>query len=483
MELKIAHFYPDLMSLYGSYANVSVLRRYLEALGCTVTVQPVRPGEGADIAGADFLFMGAGTERAQRFAAGDFVQYGPTVKALAEDGCAMLFAGTAMELLGASVTDKDGETYSGIGLAAFTTVQGSRRIVGDVYGTTDLFPEAVVGFMNKCSLTHGVTTPLFSSLSLGFGNDQEGGGEGYASGNVLATHITGPVLVKNPDFLDLIIRRLFAAKGWELPEALPSFPHEREAYEVTLRELKNRIGGLVRTDGPSVRLVGDVIQPGETVVLVIPIDSSAPKGRLILPQQQAIRDILELGASALVTRETELADTLGKLKEPPALVVTDSQAFKLVDAVTPKEIPLTSFSILMARYKGFLAQAVEGVAAIDRLRDGDTVLISEGCTHHRQCEDIGTVKIPNWLRKYTGKELQIETSSGLGFPDDLSKYRLIIHCGGCMLNAREMVYRQKCAADAGIPFTNYGITIAYVNGILRRSLEIFPELLAMLPKE
>lgn len=190
-----------------------------------------------------------------------------------------------------------------------------------------------------------------------------------------------------------------------------------------------------------------------------------------------------MGASALVTRETELADTLGKLKEPPALVVTDSQAFKLVDAVTPKEIPLTSFSILMARYKGFLAQAVEGVAAIDRLQDGDTVLISEGCTHHRQCEDIGTVKIPNWLRKYTGKELQIETSSGLGFPDDLSKYRLIIHCGGCMLNAREMVYRQKCAADAGIPFTNYGITIAYVNGILRRSLGIFPELLAMLPKE
>lgn len=249
-----------------------------------------------------------------------------------------------------------------------------------------------------------------------------------------------------------------------------------------IEELKNRIGGLVRTDGPSIRLVGDIIQPGETVVLVIPIDASAPKGRLILPQQQAIRDILESGASALVTRETELADTLGKLKDPPALVVTDSQAFKLVDAVTPKEIPLTSFSILMARYKGFLAQAVEGVAAIDRLQDGDTVLISEGCTHHRQCEDIGTVKIPNWLRKYTGKDLQIETSSGLGFPDDLLKYRLIIHCGGCMLNAREMVYRQKCAADAGIPFTNYGITIAYVNGILRRSLGVFPELLAKLPK-
>lgn len=249
-----------------------------------------------------------------------------------------------------------------------------------------------------------------------------------------------------------------------------------------IEQLKDRIGGLISTDGSSIRLVGDVIHPGECIVLVIPIDSSAPKGRLILPQQQAIRDILESGASALVTRELELADTLKKLKEPPALVITDSQAFKQVDAVTPKEIPLTSFSILMARYKGFLTQAVEGVAAIDRLQEGDKVLISEGCTHHRQCEDIGTVKIPNWLRKYTGKELVFETSSGLGFPEDLSPYQLVIHCGGCMLNSREMIYRQKCAADAGVPFTNYGITIAYVNGILRRSLGIFPDLLAKLPK-
>ena len=249
-----------------------------------------------------------------------------------------------------------------------------------------------------------------------------------------------------------------------------------------IEQLKDRIGGLISTDGPSIRLVGDVIHPGECIVLVIPIDSSAPKGRLILPQQHAIRDMVKSGASTLVAPELELADTLKKLQEPPALVITDSQAFKQVDAVTPKEIPLTSFSILMARYKGFLTQAVEGVAAIDRLQEGDKVLISEGCTHHRQCEDIGTVKIPNWLRKYTGKELVFETSSGLGFPEDLSPYQLVIHCGGCMLNSREMIYRQKCAADAGVPFTNYGITIAYVNGILRRSLGIFPDLLAKLPK-
>ena len=179
MELKIIHFYPDLMSLYGSYANVSVLRRYLEALGCAVTVQAVVPGESADITGADFLFMGAGTERAQRFAAEDFARYGAAVKAAAEDGTAMLFAGTAMELLGASVTDKDGETYPGIGLASFTTVQGKRRIVGDVYGVTALFPEAVVGFMNKCGQIRGVEAPLLTGLSLGFGNEAEKGPEGF----------------------------------------------------------------------------------------------------------------------------------------------------------------------------------------------------------------------------------------------------------------------------------------------------------------
>ena len=204
MELKIIHFYPDLMSLYGSYANVSVLRRYLEALGCAVTVQAVVPGEGADITSADFLFMGAGTERAQRFAAEDFARYSAAVKAAAEDGTAMLFAGTAMELLGASVTDRDGDTYPGIGLASFTTVQGKRRIVGDVYGVTALFPEAVVGFMNKCGQIRGVEAPLLTGLSLGFGNEAEKGPEGFHWKNVFASELTGPVLVKNPRLLEAV---------------------------------------------------------------------------------------------------------------------------------------------------------------------------------------------------------------------------------------------------------------------------------------
>ena len=215
-------------------------RRYLEALGCTVTVQPVRPGEGADIAGADFLFMGAGTERAQRFAAGDFVQYGPTVKALAEDGCAMLFAGTAMELLGASVTDKDGETYSGIGLAAFTTVQGSRRIVGDVYGSTDLYPEPVVGFMNKCGETHGVGTPLLTGLTMGFGNEAEKGPEGFHWKNVFASELTGPLLVKNPRLLEAVAAAICARRGIPLPEERPAFPYAEAGYAITAEQLKLR---------------------------------------------------------------------------------------------------------------------------------------------------------------------------------------------------------------------------------------------------
>lgn len=248
-----------------------------------------------------------------------------------------------------------------------------------------------------------------------------------------------------------------------------------------IEELKERIARLVKTDTMTMQLVGDLLSPGDLVVLVVPIDASAPKGRLILPQQQAIRDILEAGAISVVTREKELALTLQKLGQTPAMVITDSQAFKVVNEVTPRSIPLTSFSILMARFKGFLETAIKGVSTIESLQDGDRILISEGCTHHRQCEDIGTVKIPNWLRKYTGKELIIETSSGREFPDDLSPYKLIIHCGGCMLNEREMLYRQKCAEDAGIPFTNYGITIAYMQGILARSVEIFPALSALLP--
>ena len=240
MELKIVHFYPDLMSLYGSYANVSVLRRYLEALGHAVTVQSAVPGESSDLTGADFLFMGAGTELAQRFAAGDFAQYGSAVKALAEEGCAMLFAGTAMELLGASVTTKDGETFNGIGLAGFTTVQGSRRIVGDVYGTTDLYPEAVVGFMNKCGATRGVETPLLTGLAMGFGNEAEKGPEGFHWKNVFASELTGPILVKNPRLLDAIAAAICARRGLPLPEEKPSFPYAEAGYAITAEQLKLR---------------------------------------------------------------------------------------------------------------------------------------------------------------------------------------------------------------------------------------------------
>ena len=246
--------------------------------------------------------------------------------------------------------------------------------------------------------------------------------------------------------------------------------------KTNINELRELIGRSVSTDGPSVRLVGDIIEPGQLVVLVIPIDESAPKGRLILPQQQAIRDILESGAFSISTRETELAELLGKMKPKPDLVITDSQAFQIVSAIVPRDIKLTSFSILMARYKGFLDTAVMGARAIDSLKDGDRVLISEGCTHHRQCGDIGTVKIPRFLKQKTGKELEIVTSSGAEFPEDLSSYSLIIHCGGCMLTSREMIYRMKCAEDAGGPFTNYGVAIAYMKGILGRSIEVFPDL-------
>ena len=213
---------------------------------------------------------------------------------------------------------------------------------------------------------------------------------------------------------------------------------------------------------------------------MVPIDSAAPKGRLILPQQQTIRDVLEAGASAVVVRETELSDTLEALGKKPRIVITDSQVFGRVSAETPADIDLTSFSILMARYKGTLLPAVSGAAAIETLEDGDRVLISEGCTHHRQCDDIGSVKLPRWLREYTGKKIEIELSSGREFPEDLSPYRLILHCGGCMLNEREMRYRQKCADDQNVPMTNYGIAIAYIHGILRRTTALLPVAAALL---
>lgn len=240
-----------------------------------------------------------------------------------------------------------------------------------------------------------------------------------------------------------------------------------------IEELKEKIANLAVTKEPESRIVGDLIKPLDFVVLVVPIDSAAPKGRLILPQQQTIRDILEEGAVSVVVREHELKETLEHLGKKPAMVITDSQAFARVSKDTPREIPLTSFSILFARYKGNLHTVVQGAEAIENLRDGDKILISEGCTHHRQCEDIGSVKIPRWLKSYTDKQLEIQLSSGMEFPEDLSEYKLIIHCGGCMLNEREMKYRLKCAKDQGVPITNYGTAIAYMQGILKRSVEIF----------
>ncbi|ERK43755.1 [FeFe] hydrogenase H-cluster maturation GTPase HydF [Eubacterium ramulus] len=241
-------------------------------------------------------------------------------------------------------------------------------------------------------------------------------------------------------------------------------------------ELKECIGKLTPNEDMTLKIVGDLLHPGDFVVLVVPIDSAAPKGRLILPQQQTIRDVLEANAAAIVVKESELKQTLEQLGKSPAMVITDSQVFEQVSEEVSEEIPLTSFSILMARYKGYLETAVNGVAAINHLKDGDKILISEGCTHHRQCDDIGTVKIPRWLKQHTGKELVIETSSGTEFPEDLTSYALVIHCGGCMLNEREVKYRMKCAEDQKVPFTNYGIAIAQMKGILKRSIELFPNL-------
>lgn len=219
------------------------------------------------------------------------------------------------------------------------------------------------------------------------------------------------------------------------------------------------------------KIVGDLIEPGDFVVLVVPIDKAAPKGRLILPQQQTIRDILDHGGISIVIRDTELADTLQSLGKRPKLVITDSQAFGKVAKILPDDIPLTSFSILFARYKGELSDLIQGAKALEQLEDGDYILMGEGCTHHRQCDDIGTVKIPRWIREYTKKEIHIETSSGTGFPEDLRKYALIVHCGGCTLNEKEMKHRQKQAKEQGVPMVNYGIAIAYMNGILKRSLK------------
>lgn len=247
-----------------------------------------------------------------------------------------------------------------------------------------------------------------------------------------------------------------------------------------IQELKELIARQAIEEENNARIIADLLQPNDLVVLVTPIDKAAPKGRLILPQQQTIRDILEVGAAALIVQDTEFKTMLGRLAEKPRMVVTDSQVFAKVAADTPADIPLTSFSILFARYKGDLEANVRGARELSQLQEGDRVLISEGCTHHRQCNDIGTVKLPNWIRQFTGKNMTYQYTSGTEFPDDLTPFRLIIHCGACMLNEREVKYRMKCAHDQGIPMTNYGVAIAYMHGILKRTLQPFPNLRALL---
>ena len=264
-----------------------------------------------------------------------------------------------------------------------------------------------------------------------------------------------------------------------IPESVPVLSVSAHTGQ-GITALKECLANLGKTQETSRKIVGDLLSPSDLAVLVVPIDKAAPKGRLILPQQQTIRDILEADAVSVVVRENGLKDTLASLGKKPRMVITDSQVFTKVSADTPEDILLTSFSILFARYKGSLETMVQGVRALDSIRKGDRILISEGCTHHRQCEDIGTVKLPKWIREYTGTEPEFVFTSGTEFPDELAGYHLIVHCGGCMLNEREMKYRMKCAQDQGIPMTNYGITIAYIHGILRRSVEPFPEIAALL---
>lgn len=258
-------------------------------------------------------------------------------------------------------------------------------------------------------------------------------------------------------------------------ERIPKTDHEiyvSAQKDIHIFELKEKLGSLAK-EGQERPLVKDLVSPGDFVLLVIPIDKAAPKGRLILPQQQVIRELLDTGAVPLAVQDDRVEDVLGRLGEKPRLVITDSQVFGKVSRAVPAAIPLTSFSILFARYKGILDGALEGAYALDSLEDGDKVLISEGCTHHRQCNDIGTVKMPRWIEKHTGKRPEFAFTSGTGFPEDLTPYRLVVHCGGCMLNEREMQWRRNQAVSQGVPMTNYGIAIAHINGILQRSLEVF----------
>ncbi|WP_196598280.1 [FeFe] hydrogenase H-cluster maturation GTPase HydF [Pectinatus frisingensis] len=239
-------------------------------------------------------------------------------------------------------------------------------------------------------------------------------------------------------------------------------------------ELKERLAHLIRCDNGKT-LLKDIVAAGDTVILVIPIDKAAPKGRLILPQQQTIRELLDIGATAVMTQDSQLSKVIAGLRKKPKMVITDSQAFANVARQTPDDVSLTSFSILFSRYKGNLLAQMQAVKLLDELQDDDKILISEGCTHHRQCDDIGTVKLPHWIKKYSGKIPQFIFSSGTQFPQDLTSYKLIIHCGGCMLNEKEMQYRLKCAGQQNIPMTNYGTAIAYMNGILKRSVQIFAD--------
>ena len=290
------------------------------------------------------------------------------------------------------------------------------------------------------------------------------------------------------ELLELIrVKNIPYILAWNKADLLETIPESQDntiyvsamtGYHI--HELKELAARTALREEQKRPLVRDLLSPGDVAVLVVPIDKAAPKGRLILPQQQTIRAILGAGASALVCRDSELTQTLERLSAPPRIVITDSQVFGKVSKLVPPTVPLTSFSILMARYKGDLPLAVSGAAAVETLRNGDKVLIAEGCTHHRQCDDIGAVKIPNWLRKYTGVEPKFVFTSGNQFPEDVSGYQLVIHCGGCMLSEREMRYRLACCQDQGIPVTNYGILIAYLNGILRRTVEPFPAVAQLL---
>ncbi len=270
------------------------------------------------------------------------------------------------------------------------------------------------------------------------------------------------IIAKNKsDLLDLV------------PEKSQNTIYVSALKGININELKDMLATLLKDAKNDKKILADIVNYGDKVILVVPIDESAPKGRLILPQQQTIRELLEIGATTIIVKPEELADALDSMKNPPRLVITDSQSFGAVSKIVPDDIPLTSFSILFARYKGDLEKVVGGAFALDNLKDGDTLLISEGCTHHRQCKDIGSVKIPGWVKKHSGKELNFEFTSGGEFPEDLSKYAAIIHCGGCMLNEKEMKSRLERAGAKSVPITNYGIAIAHMHGILKRSIKVF----------